>query len=58
MGYPNIVVCGRNSSETPPRYELYTSGRREPILADITELLGIIQSGRSSDAAFAHLKIN
>ncbi|XP_045489735.1 probable proline--tRNA ligase, mitochondrial isoform X2 [Pieris rapae] len=42
MGYPHIIVCGRNSIETPPRYELYTNGRREPILGDINELMDMI----------------
>ncbi|CAF4939445.1 unnamed protein product [Pieris macdunnoughi] len=42
MGYPHIIVCGRNSIETPPRYELYTNGRREPILGDINELMDVI----------------
>ncbi|XP_013143882.1 PREDICTED: probable proline--tRNA ligase, mitochondrial [Papilio polytes] len=42
MGYPMIVVCGRSTTENPPKYELYVSkgvGYTKPVLLARTELI-------------------
>lgn len=42
MGYPMIVVCGRSTTENPPKYELYVSkgvGYTKPVLLTRTELI-------------------
>ncbi|CAK1587406.1 unnamed protein product [Parnassius mnemosyne] len=45
MGYPIIVVCGRSTTEQPPRYELYRSkrvGYSAPVLLTRAELLATL----------------
>ncbi|VVC86845.1 unnamed protein product, partial [Leptidea sinapis] len=50
MGYPYIIVCGRSSTDTPPKYELYrsNSGHEEPgpLLLELSPLLEHIKQSQ------------
>ncbi|XP_045505978.1 probable proline--tRNA ligase, mitochondrial isoform X1 [Colias croceus] len=49
MGYPNIIVCGRNSIENPPKYELYANNAKTPLLLDMNELMQFLRNDSSNN---------
>lgn len=39
MGYPSIIVCGKSTLESPPKYEVYsTRGGNEPRICALEEI--------------------